>query len=58
MRLELDSDEVKRVILDWAEKQWGPGTFNEVTFESGYNHIKQANLFREEPLPPTPLKAA
>ena len=58
MRLELDSNELKKIILEWAEKQWGPGTFNEVTIESSYNTVKQVNLFREEPSPPTPLKAA
>lgn len=47
MKLELDAEEVKTIVLEWAEKQFGPGTFNTIDIETSYSAFKSITLTKE-----------
>lgn len=49
MQLELNKDELKAVLLEWAEKHW-PGQFNAVDISSRYSS-DGATFSKETPEP-------
>lgn len=51
MKLELNKEEIEKVLLEWASKSW-PGSFNTVEFESSYSLIRSATFSKEEPPAP------
>jgi len=46
MRLELDTEEVKRILLSWAKEKF-PGSFDTVELQNGYSVFKGTVLTKD-----------
>jgi len=56
MKLEINAEETKKILLEWAEGKF-PQAFNEVTF-SGYSSFRTAEFEWIEPEVPEPAPEA
>lgn len=48
MKLELDSTEIERILLEWAAVKF-PGEFNSVKMEASYSSLRSATFGHVEP---------
>lgn len=47
MVLKLTEEEIKEIILEWAEERFS-GQFNDVDIESTYGHVRSLTLQKKE----------
>ena len=51
MELVLDEKDIKRILLSWAEKDWGSASFNTVEIRASYGSLSGVTLSYEKPDP-------